>query len=227
MATPAQIMSRAAALMNDSIQSVYTNEACLPYLNMALDELQEYYELNNVPVLNHSSSVITVPHGVSVIGFNTTPSLPVDLVEIQSLYESEVGQQSWSLMSPRNFIHPTKDEINSFIVYSWMNNQINLIACNRDTDLKIDYVASIFPTDILIGSINTNYPVPNIKSFLAYKTAALLAQYIGENETRSAELNGLAQLALDRALGISTKSRQSILTRRRPFRAAFKSRGMI
>lgn len=227
MATPAQIIKRSAALMNDSIQSVYTNDVVLPYLNVAFDELQEYFELNNVPVTNQSSAVITVPHGVSAIGFGTTPPLPVNLIEIQSLYESEVGQSAWSQMSPKSFVHPTKDEISAFIVYSWANNQINLIACNRDNDLKIDYVASVFPTDLDIAQISTDFPIKNIKSYLAYKTAALCARYVGENESRSDELNGLAQLALDRALGISTKSRQSILTRRRPFRAAFKSRGMI
>lgn len=227
MATPAQIMSRAAALMNDSVRSVYTDEVCLPYLNMALSELQEYYELNNVPVTNHQSAIITVPHGVSVVGYNTTPALPTNLIEIQSLYESEVGENAWALMSPKNFIHQTKDQISAFIVYSWMNNELHLIACNRDNELKIDYVASIFPEELLIGQINTDFPFRNIKSYLSYKTAALMAKYIGENQTRSDELNQLAQLALDRTLGISTKSRQSILTRRRPFRAAFKSRGMM
>lgn len=227
MATPAQIMARSAALMNDSIRSVYTDEVCLPYLNMALDELQEYYELNNVPITNKQSAIITVPHGISVIGFTTTPALPVNLIEIQSLYESEVGQESWAQMGPKNFIHQTDDQISAFIVYAWMNNELHLVAANRDNDLKIDYVASLFPTDLAIGSINTDYPIPNIKSYLAYKTGALMAHFIGENKTRSDELNQLAQLAIDRALGISTKSRQSILTRRRPFRAAFKSRGMM
>lgn len=227
MATPAQVMLRAAALMNDSVRSVYTDDVVLPYLNMALDELQEYYELNNVPITNNTSAVLTIPQGISVIGFNTTPALPVDLVEIQSLYESEVGQSAWAQMTPKNFVHPTKDQISAFIVYSWGKNQLNLIPANKDIDLKIDYVASVFPTDLAIGSINTDYPIKNIKSYLAYKTAGLCAFYIGENKTRSDELNGLAQLALDRSLGISTKSRQSILTRRRPFRAGFKSRGMV
>lgn len=227
MSTPASIMARAAALMNDSVRSVYTDEVCLPYLNMALDELQEYYELNNVPITNQSSAIINVPKGTSVIGFNTVPALPANLIEIQSLYESEEGQDGWAQMTPKNFIHSTQDQITSFIVYSWNNGKLNLIAANRDNDLRIDYIGSVFPTDLAIGQISIDYPIPNIKSYLAYKTAALCARYIGENSSRSDELNLLAQLALDRALGISTKSRQSILTRRRPFRAAFKSRGMV
>jgi hypothetical protein len=227
MATPAQVMLRSAALLNDSVRSVYTDEVVLPYLNMALDELQEYYELNNVPITNNQSATITVPKGISAIGYATTPALPVDLIEIQNLYESEVGQSAWALMLPKTFLHQTKDQISAFIIYAWGQNQLNLIAANKDIDLKIDYVASLFPTDLAIGSINTDYPIKNIKSYLAYKTAALCSRYIGENETRSNELNGLAQLALDRSLGISTKSRQSILTRRRPFRAGYKSRGIV
>src|SRR4030095_4522074 len=227
MATPAQIMLRSAALLNDSIRSVYTDDIALPYLNMALDELQEYYELNNVPTTNVTSAVITCPANTSVIGYSTTPALPPNLIEIQSLYESEVGDNAWALMLPKNFLHDTKDQISAFITYTWGNNQINLIPANKGIDLKIDYIASVFPTDILIGQVNTDFPIKNIKSYLSYKTAALCARYIGDNESRSNELNGLAQLALDRSLGISTKGRQSILTRRRPFRAAYKSRGML
>ena len=49
------------------------------------------------------------------------------------------------------------------------------------------------------------------------------AKYIGENPARSDELNALAMVGKDRVIGISTKGRQSITTRRRPFRQGFKS----
>ena len=37
----------AASLQNDTAQSDYTDNAVLPYVNMAMNELQELFEQNN------------------------------------------------------------------------------------------------------------------------------------------------------------------------------------
>jgi len=55
----------------------------------------------------------------------------------------------------------------------------------------------------------------------------LMASNIAENPTRAQELNGDAIRSIDRALGITIKGRQSQVTRRRPFRAGYKSRYTI
>jgi hypothetical protein len=221
-------MSGVASLMNDTAQTVYTNDAVLPYLNMALDELQEHFELNNVPVTNETSTVLMVPKNTSrIASVGTTPLLPADLVEIQTLWESDKGMLEWIAVTRRNFISQNNsNKIDSFIVWAWMGDEIRLIPATIDKDLKIDYVASIFATPLTVASIATELGVKNATSYLKYKTAALCAKYIGENPTRSDELNMLAIQGMDRALGISTKGRQAILTRRRPFRASYKSRGM-
>jgi hypothetical protein len=67
----------------------------------------------------------------------------------------------------------------------------------------------------------------NSRSYLSYKTAALCAMFIGENESRAKILNDQADEAMERLEGISNKGRQQIMTRHRPFRAAYKSRGYI
>jgi hypothetical protein len=60
---------------------------------------------------------------------------------------------------------------------------------------------------------------------LSYKTAALLSQFIGENESRAQLLNGEAELAVERMASIDNKGRQQMSTRHRPFRASYKARG--
>src|SRR5665213_3868171 len=87
--------------MNDYKQSVYTNIAVLPFLNLSLDELQELFEQNNIPVTNATSAAITIPAGTDRIGFDTTPSLPSDLIEIQQLWESTTGLNQWTPMDKR------------------------------------------------------------------------------------------------------------------------------
>ena len=226
MPTPAACIDMAASLMNDTAQTVYTDVACLPYLNMALQELQEHFELNNVPVTNDTSALLNVVAGVFVIGAATTPALPTDLIEIQQLWESSEGQNQWIPMTRMEFLphYLENTTVSQFQYWAWMEQEIKLLPANIDIDLKIDYVKSLF-VPIVIGGINTNLPIMNALTYLGYKTAALCSQFIGENPTRAAELNALTITALDRTLGISTKGRQAINTRRRPFMAAYKTRG--
>ena len=230
MPTPAEIIDMTASLMNDTAQTSYTDAACLPYLNMALDELQEYFELNNIPVTNKVSAVLNVLIGVNRIAFaGTTPLIPSDLIEIQELWESPETLNQWTRVGKREFIpHYLEDgtTISLFGIWAWDENEIKLIAADADIDLKIDYIASIFATPILIGAIATDLGVKlkNTKGFLGYRTAGLCAEFIGENPTRAAVLNNAADRALGRSLGISVKSMQSLNTRRRPFRASYKGR---
>lgn len=225
---PSDIITTVANLMNDSQQSVYTNTVCLPFLNLALDELQELYELNGIPTTNNTSAAITIKAGVNRLGFDTTPALPSDLIEIQEVWESPSGLNKWSEVIKKEFIpHYLEDNttISQFLIYEWKHGRINLVAANSDNDLKLDYTASIFNTPILIKDINVGLPFTNIKTYLEFKSGALCAMFIAENESRALALDSLTGSALSRALGIPIKGMQSIITRRRPFRSSFKRRG--
>jgi hypothetical protein len=195
---------------------------------MALDELQETFEHNNVPVTNKVSTTLTVPAGTVSIGFSTVPALPTDLIEIQQLWESLTGQDEWIPMSRKEFLphYLETPPINQFIFWAWIDQHITLPLCNQINDIKIDYIKSIFNTPIVIADINVDLGIINVKTYLGYKTASLCSMFIGENETRAAVLNGQAEEALARTIGISTKGRQGITTRRRPFRAGYKRQGI-
>lgn len=215
--------------MNDFTQSVYTNPVCLPFFNLALDELQELFELNDIPVTHETSASILIPAGIRRLGFDTTPALPSDLIEIQQLWESFAGLNQWCPMTPKEFIpHYLQDntQISQFLIWAWKGGRIELIPANGPNDLKIDYIGKIFNTPILIKDINVNLPFINVKTYLEYKTAALCAMFIAENESRAIALDSLTGTALGRALGVPIKGQQSIITRRRPFRASYKHRGV-
>lgn len=232
MPTPAEVINMVASLMNDTKQTSYTDEACLPYLNVALDELQEIMEENNIPITNEVSSTITLPAGTTVLGFSTTPALPSGLIEIQELWESNDGGVTFiGPMGTVDFI-PVNLQLSTnpvalFGVYAWMDNEIQLPYSSSSIILKINYIKSLFSTPIALGAIDTELGVKfkNIKIYLGYETAALCSMFIGENETRAAALHTKAEEALERTLNIPTKGRQGIVTRRKPFRAGFKMRG--
>lgn len=222
-----------SSLMNDTAQQKYNNESCLPYLNMALDELQEIMEENNIPVTNQTSASLTIPIGtppVTEIAFiGTTPVLPPQLIELQEVWESDLSQDNWFPLARKEFIPHNIEgiELNTFGIFVWKKNILTLPTVNNSRNLKLDYIESIFITPIAMGDIETDLGVQfkNIKTYLGYATGALCSMFIGENETRAAALNGKAEEALERTLNIPTKGRQAIYTRRRPFRQAYKSRG--
>lgn len=228
MPKPSEIIDMAASCMNDSAQEVYTDAAVLPYLNMAMRELQELFQLNNIPVTDAMPDfVLDVAPNISRIAFTgTIPTLPTDLKEIRQMWESDDGTNVFIPMTRKDFIPHNLEGItrNSFIIWSWISDEVRLLPCQVAKDIKLDYIRNLFALPILIGSIDVNIPIEGAFSFLGYRTASLAALYIGENKGRSDELDGDAGGALDRSLGISAKSRQQITTRRRPFMASFKRR---
>ena len=227
MPKPSEIIGMAASLMNDTAQSIYTDATVLPYLNMAMDELQELFQLNNIPVTDTTSGILDVTAGVSRIAFiNTNPTLPPDLKEIREMWESDDGTNIFIPMSRKDFIPHNLEGVtrNSFGIWAWNSDEVKLLPCLGNKDLKLDYIRKLFNLPVLIGSIDVDIPIEGAKSFLGYRTGSLCAEFIGENKTRAQSLDGDATFALDRSLGISAKSRQSITTRRRPFMASFKRR---
>lgn len=225
-------MDQSASLLNDTAKSIYTYVNQIPYLNMALQELQEFFELNDVPVVDTVSTVIQVDAGFSSIGFAPavpivdTPYLPNDLIEPQILWERTRDTDPYVPMTRLDFLPRYMEgvEISQFIWYVWQSQEIRLLPTNQDNDIKMDYIRNLFtPVTDEDDEIN----VLNSASFLEYRTAGLCAEFIGENKTRADDLNAFASLAMDRVVGIGTKGRQSIITRHRPFRSAYKRRSYM
>lgn len=219
------VMNAAAASLNDVARTIYTYTAQIPHLNTALQELQEEFELNDIPVTAATSAVINCPEGTTVIEFNVAPDpeLPADLIEPQKLWERAEGIDPWVPMTKVDALplYMEGAETNQFIFWCWESQKIKLLATNADNDIKMEYTRNLFTPVVdetsLIGVINA-------QTFLQYRTAALCAEFIGENKTRADDLNAFAALAIGRATGIGTKGRQAVVTRRRPFRAGYKSR---
>lgn len=228
--TAANVMDKAASLMNDTLKTVYTYAAQLPYLNMALSELEEHFQLNNIPVTDQTSAPITVTAGITEItafdgvGAGDPPHYPQDLVEIQGLYERLAGSTDPFLpIVKKEFLpHYLDDQIvDSLLIWSWQDQKIKFVGATTDREVKIDYIKTLFPEVTNQAAV---IGVMNAKSFLQYRTAGLCTQFIGENASRAADLNTFAVMSLERVTGIGVKAKQAINTRRRPFMASYKRR---
>jgi hypothetical protein len=192
-----------------------------------LQELQEIFELNEVPVTQDFSATIEVDAGVSEVGYAPTPPivntpyLPDDLIEPALLWESARDADVWIPMTRLDVLpqYMQGSTINQLIYYVWETQKLKFLPANADNDVRLDYTRSLFP---IVVDEDDSLPVVNAKTFLQYRTASLCAEFIDQNNTRADGLNNYASTAIDRATGITTKGRQTIMTRRRPFRAAYK-----
>lgn len=225
--TAAEVMDRSANLLNDPAKTDYTYIVQLPYLNMAIDELVESLEESNSSPTNSTSAVIPVPVGVNKITpleHPDMPHYPIDLIEIQSVGERTMGTQDVFLpLGRRDFLQ------------AFPPNQSLLFWCWEDQIIKFNPSGALSPRDIQLNYVRqavsqasdhlTVIGTINARSYLSYKTAAFCAMFIGENETRAGVLEVQAEKALERITGINNKGRQQIMTRHRPFRAAYKARG--
>ena len=223
------VMDRSAALMNDPAKTDYTYSAQLPYLNMAIDELMEQLEEANASPSNQTSAAITVPIGTNKLTPTEdaeTPHYPYDLIEIQEVGERNAGTSDPFVMLNRREFMESFPATNSLLFWYWEDQYIkfNPNGATSIREIQLKYVRQ--PIQLaqneasLIGTIGA-------RSYLAYKTAAFCAMFIGENPTRAQVLEAQAEKAWERMLGISNKGRQQIVTRRRPFRAGYKSRGWL
>ena len=222
------VLAKSATLLNDTARTVYTYTAVLPYLQIALQELQEHFELNNIPSTQLTSALINIPAGTTQIIYNGigVPALPSDMIEPMQLWEREAGIDPYVPMSRRDYI-PHQFEgtlVSKFSFFIWENNAIKFLPTNRSNDVKIDYLKTIFSA---LVDENSLIDCINGATFLEYRTAALCAEFIERNNSSANALNGYAVMALDRATGIGVKGKQTIHSRRRPFRAAYKKRGFM
>jgi len=227
--TAAQVMDRSAALMNDPAKTDYTYIAQLPYLNIAIDELSENLEESNASPSNLTSAAIMLPIGKNMLTPTEhveTPHYPIDLVEIQQVGERVAGSSdSYIQLVRKEFIQHFP--VSSSLMYWMWEDQCIKFNPNGATgarEIQLKYVRQPIQLAVddtsIIGTIGA-------RSFLAYKTAALCSMFIGENQTRAEILDGEAERAMERLLGIGNKGRQEIFTRRRPFRASYKARGVM
>ena len=219
-----EVMRISAALLNDSARTVYTYVAQVPYLNIAMQELDEYFQLNDIPATQETTSAaIPVNAGVTSLQFNVIPGLPDDMVEPKKLWERTRNTGSFVPMTRRPSLSHNLDLVlvGSLGIYVWEDQMIKFFAANGDNDIKIDYLQRLFTT---IVDENSVINIINAKTFLEYRCAALCAEFIGENKTRADDLNDFAGLAIDRTTGIGSKTKQVMVTRRKPFRGAYKRR---
>jgi hypothetical protein len=111
----------------------------LPYLNTALSELQEIFELNNIPSTNETSATIAVPSATICYRIYYCSCTTSDLVEIQQLWESQTGQDNWMPVTKKEFLTASilgTVQLTVFGIWAWIDQEIRVRAAVTPIDLE-------------------------------------------------------------------------------------------
>lgn len=222
--TAGDIFDDVRAHLNDQGNANFTDEVQLPFINMAVDELQQELEHHNIGLVNATVVDVPVLAGQTEIG---GLDLPEGLTEIENIYERFTGSgNEYQMMERRNFLPPldVSDRTMYLQWYVFNDQKIQFMGSTDNEQLRIDYIKRRIPKVI---NRSTVIDVIGARSVLAYRTAGLIADDIGENETRAEKMNANAMDRLNTLLSINLKGKQAIVVRRRPFRAGYKFRQRV
>lgn len=215
MSDIAEIFDGSRATLNDVGISIYTNDALLPFVKIANNELSDYLILNGIPVQKQVQIDIPVPAGSKLL------TLPNNIVNPVTLWEKAQGapqgdydkmtEKAWDVNAPQT---------TTLINWVWRDQEVKFNGATTPRDVRLDYIrllADILDEASLVEVIGSD-------NFLKFRTAALGARHIGENPVKANELDLEAIKFRDNLLQIGVRKGQSIRGRRRPFRLPFMSK---
>lgn len=219
------VFNGARALLNDQDAAVFTNTVLAEYFKISYEEIRQECEDNQLDITLKTSEPISIPQGVLDIGGPTGPALPIDLIEPLECWEIPAGtNDDYMQMRKLRFLPKTGIKTAYLEVWQWADQYIHFLGANGDIQVKLDYISTSFPDTT---NENAILKLTNVINYLKFRTAAYASMFIGENTERAQVLNDLSTKALDTLLSIKIKTDQRNTTRRRPFMAAYKRRGMM
>jgi len=208
--TAGACMDSAAALLTDPNKVTYTYVFQLPYLKVAWDELQEALVANGIVDVDE---VLSTPATITAGGVKQWTSQPSDLLFPKGLWEKAVGapDEEYTELDERT---SDPSEIPADALENWWFREgyINFKGSTTNRTVIVKYQREL----AAIVSENTVIPVLNVKSFLAFRTAAIIARSRG-NKSRADDLDADAKLHYETVIGTKVKDGQGEPVRPRPY----------
>lgn len=207
--TAGQCMDLAAVLLNDSQQRLYNYTTQLPFLKSVMDDLDQQYTLNGNPLNLIGEAVIPLALGLIALPLPESFFLPI------SLQEKGTNDTFYSNMREK----PNVDDLNleqtsTLGFWDFRHNDINFVGSTEARTIKLIYWR--FLTELV--DEDSLSEIAGAKNYLAHKTAAKCALYIGGNKDRAMMLSAEGEGFLDNLLSLGTKNNQGKRVRRKPFR---------
>lgn len=211
-----EVMDLSRACLNDNNAQIYTNDALLVYLKMAVEDMNLYLEDSQTSITKEESTIITIPAGNLSLGPSTTPTIPTDFRIPIRLEERPVGASTPFIEMDETEWEPEDEQQTILEVWSFREGEIKFRGALVDVDVKLSYYKTLAN---IIGA-NSVITDGRLLNPLGYLTAAKACRYIGENYQRYNDIMRDYSVARDLYIGPLIKKDQSNPTRRPGFREA-------
>lgn len=206
MPLASDVMNAAAVLLNDAAKTKFTFTVQLPFLRFALRDLEAKYLGNGVATLKE-----IYIENLSGTAFATQPTnifLPI------TLWEKSVGEadDKYVPMEEKDW-EPNIIPASSLYYWVWREEVVVFIGATQTRTVKMQYYkqfAAIVDENSQVAAIKT-------ENFLAKRTAAYCAMFIGGNEKRASALSMESEREVSDLLSLSAKERQNRPVRRRTY----------
>lgn len=207
--TAGSVTLRAAQHLNDSSQLVYTSTILLPFVNMALEELEEELDVYDVNPLRNESIVIDVAQGDTVL-----TQMPTDYVEAVALFERADGSSdNWVEVKETDWVDVNLDESTTILNWAPRGGQIRITPPTQAREVMLKYLKGLTEAT----AVGTTLDIGGSLRFLGLATARAAARDLGNSVTKAASYDKDIAKAKDMLVRRLSNEGQGIGVRRRPF----------
>jgi hypothetical protein len=201
-----ECIDEAKALLNDPGGLLFATADLFPYLKKAYRELQSKMFANQIATVMEIATTVVVS-----IGGKSPDSVPSDMLYPIFLEERLFGSSDlYTDMDERSW-EPDEKQTDALRYWVWREETLQFIGATTKRELRVKYAKTLSA----LADENSSIPVGDSLSFLAARTAALGALYVGENPSRSRECQDEANVALADFIGTRVRRKQATPARHR------------
>lgn len=211
--TSGSVLLRASTHLNDPLQAIWTEAIMLPFMKMAINELEEEMSVFELTPLIQDSAILPVASGST-----TLAGLPSDFIEAISMIERAQGATDNEWMD----VPETKDMDNNLVVrpvtyigeWAIRNTTILINPPTENREVTLSYIRGLVePTT------GNNIDIVSAQWLLGLLTAKNAARDAGNSPTKAASFDSDITRARDRLIRRLQKNNQSVMgARRLPYR---------
>lgn len=207
-ALASDVMERSRAVLNDIAKDLYTDAVLLPYLKIANDDLSDEMVDHGATVQKEVTADIPLVAGAKIL------TLPVDMIVPIELFVKNAGQTDdyYYPAFQRDFL-PNATPGTTLDTWAWREQNINFIGSTTDKVIRVRYYRLV--TEVI--GVNTPIELTHAVNYLAYHTAALAAEHIGQNRAKAIDLESQAIIKINKLLKKEVKQTHGRPVRRRRF----------
>lgn len=207
--TAGSVTLRAATHLNDPSQLVYTSTVLLPFVNMALEELEEELDVYEVAPLKNESITITVAQGDTVL-----TQMPTDYIEAVALFERSQGSSDdWMEVRETNWIDVNLDESDRILNWAPRGGQIRITPPVSAREVQLKYLKGLTEAT----SVGVTLDIVGSLRFLGLVTARNAARDAGNSKSKADSYADDIRKAKDSLVRRLSNEGQGIGVRRRPY----------